>query len=378
MRILFVAPRFHTNQYQVVKTLLDKNHRVFFHVATLGPTEDHSLLTPVNFKQSKISIAIEKYFGTGGVNKPRYFPAILSYWSNLCKLQPDIVIIRDPYNSLFAIVAAFCSLFTGAKIVFYSQEELYRTRKVTTILKQSLTIALFRAAWMTPILGNKNGKNYSIKNMYYVPIPIQCRATQQNPERVLEEVPRLLMIGKYHQERKKHLLLVEAINRLKPNYNLKATFVGECVTPAQIERHNMIAATIQKLGLTDTITLLKNVPYNEMGELYSSHHIFVLPAVNEQYGVSTTEALGYGLPAICTDTCGARYNIKHGENGFIVKSGSVDALTAVLEKLISDKQNIARMCRNSIEYAHHHLSGEAFYSNFAQLLNKRFKIQNLN
>ncbi len=111
-----------------------------------------------------------------------------------------------------------------------------------------------------------------------------------------------------------------------------------------------------------------------MAELYASHHILVLPAINEQYGVSLNEALGYGLPVICTDTCGAKCNISNGDNGFVVKSDSVDDLTSALEKMISDYQTLSHMRRRSLQYARENLSADVFYSKFTNLARERFSV----
>src|SRR5688500_11342817 len=128
MKILFVAPRFHTNQVQVIKKLHEKQHAIFFHVACIGPTEDHSLLTPLHYKQSRLSVFIERILGKGGVNKRYYFPKLVSYWRVIRQLKPDIVVIRDPYK-LFSLMAAVYALLTKAKIVFYTQEDIFKYRK---------------------------------------------------------------------------------------------------------------------------------------------------------------------------------------------------------------------------------------------------------
>lgn len=377
MRVLFIAPRFHTNQYQVVKTLMESKHEVFFHVAFLGPTEDHRLLTPKNYKQSRISSLIEKAFGKGGVKRPYYFPEVMSYWKEFAKLKPDVVVIRDPYK-YFSLIAAVCALFTKSKIVFYTQEELHRFRTKLTFLKQSLTISLFRAAWMTPIMGHPNGKTSKPKHMYYVPLPIPLVSLNHISNKSSDTVTRVLMVGKYHQDRKMHLLFIDAVSKLSSKYKFEVTIVGECVTEEQKRKYSVIEETIHKLGLTETIALKKNVPFHQMEELYTSHDIFVLPAINEQYGVSTTEALAYGLPVICTDTCGARFNIQDGENGFVVKSGSVEELTEALEVLLSDKEKTLKMSERSVAYVQNNLSGSAFYEKFSDVINTRFKFQGFN
>src|SRR3954462_14414403 len=127
MKILFVAPRFHTNQVEIIKILLQKNHEVFFHVACIGPTEDHSLVQPVCYKQSILSRFIEKKFDKGQANKRFYFPRALTYWRAMRQLQPQLIVIRDPYK-LFSLLAAFFALLIKTKIIFYTQEDLVRSR----------------------------------------------------------------------------------------------------------------------------------------------------------------------------------------------------------------------------------------------------------
>jgi glycosyltransferase involved in cell wall biosynthesis len=375
MRILFVAPRFHTNQVQLIKKLHEKKHEIFFHVACIGPTEDHSLIVPLRYKQSKFSVFIEMIFGKGGVNKRYYFPQLVSYWKFFRHLKPEIVVIRDPYK-LFPLTAALYALLSKAKIVFYTQEDLYRSKTWRTLLKQKLTIRFFKAAWMTPVKSSQlPQKQAALKYMYYVPLPVMVEPEDKDwKEDTTGELPKILMVGKYHQERKKHLLFLQALNKLKNRYRFTATIAGECVTKEQILKFKAITDQANKLELAGLIEFKQNVPYSSMAALYASHNIFVLPAINEQYGVSVNEALGYGLPVICTDTCGAKFNITNGHNGFVIKSDSLDELTAALEKLFSDHQKLYQMRQQSLQYARENLSADVFYSKFGCLTRERFSI----
>ncbi|WP_205511023.1 glycosyltransferase family 4 protein [Longitalea arenae] len=373
MKMLFVAPRFHTNQVQLIKKLLEEKHEVTFHVANIGPTEDHSLITPVTFKQSKLSVLTEKIFGKGASTRKNYFPNPWRYWQVFKQLNPEMVVIRDPYK-LFSLMAALYAKMTKARIVFYTQENLYRSRSWRLRLKQKLTIRFFKAAWMTPIKSNNSGNNNALKYMYYVPLPVAVTAEEKFNNHIANEGPKILMVGKYHQERKKHLLFIRALSKLKNQYRFTATIVGECATAAQQLNLNTIKQEVDSLKMTGLIDFKQNVPYHKMADLYAAHDIFVLPAINEQYGVSVNEAMGYGLPVICTDTCGAKFNITNGQNGFVVKSDNLDDLAASLEKLISDYQKLSQMRAQSLQYARENLSVDTFYSKFTQLTRERFSI----
>jgi glycosyltransferase involved in cell wall biosynthesis len=374
MKILFVAPRFHTNQVQVIKILLEKNHEVFFHVACIGATEDHSLVKPVCYNQSKLSRLIEKKFDKGQANKRFYFPGIRNYWRQMKQLRPQIVLIRDPYK-IFSMLAAFIALLIKAKIIFYTQEDLLRARSGKTLLKQKLTIDFFKAAWITPIKSNNSpGEKGWPRYMYHVPLPVSICPENACRKDISDEGPGILMIGKYHQERKKHMLFLQALDKLKSRYRFTVTIAGECANEEQQSRFMKIKAAVQDLQLNDRVELKQNVPFNQMSTLYATHNIFVLPAINEPYAISVNEAMGYGLPVICTDTCGTKCNIYNGDNGYVIKSNSLEELTSALEALLSDYGKLDQMRVNALQYACENLSANAFYAQFARITRERFSI----
>jgi glycosyltransferase involved in cell wall biosynthesis len=374
MKILFVAPRFHTNQVQIIKILLEKKHEVFFHVSCIGATEDHSLLQPVCYKQSNLSRFIEKKFDKGQANKRFYFPGTRTYWRAIKQLQPHIVVIRDPYK-LFSMLAAFFALLIKAKIIFYTQEDLLRPRSRKTLLKQQFTIDLFKAAWITPIKSNNSsGEKGWPRYMYHVPLPVNINPEDACRKDISDEGPGILMIGKYHQERKKHMLFLQALDKLKNRYRFRVTIAGECTNEEQQTRFLKIKAAAQDLQLNHRVELKQNVPFNQMSALYASHNIFVLPAINEPYSISVSEAMGFGLPVICTDTCGTKFNIHNGYNGFVIKSDNLEELTTSLEALLCDYNNLNQMRIKTLQYARENLSGDAFYAKFAQVIRERFSI----
>lgn len=373
MKILFVAPRFHTNQYELVKTLQDHHHQVYFHVSYLGPTEDYSLLTPTNFRQSRVSIAIEKVLTKRIIRRPYYyyFPNIREYWSGFKRLRPELVIIRDPYT-LFSIIAAFCAYFLGVKTIFYTQEDLYRKRTLFTHLKQQLTIQFFKAAWITPIVESPRGSSRTLKYMYYFPLPIPLPPIEEVHKQAPIPVPALLMVGKYHQSRKMHLLLFEAVHKLRSKFNFRLTMVGECINAEQQRKYKLLEEKIEQLGIGDLVSLKANVPYHEMSALYTSHHVFVLPSINEPYSISVLEALAFGLPVICTDSCGSKVHIKDGWNGYIVKASSLDALANGIADIISDDEKISEMSGNALTYVQENLSGDVCYKRLREIMADRF------
>jgi glycosyltransferase involved in cell wall biosynthesis len=54
------------------------------------------------------------------------------------------------------------------------------------------------------------------------------------------------------------------------------------------------------------ITVIPPVLPNRLKELYQAADVFVQPSIDEGFGMTVFEALGYGLPLVITENVGAR------------------------------------------------------------------------
>lgn len=71
---------------------------------------------------------------------------------------------------------------------------------------------------------------------------------------------------------------------------------------------------------------------SELPKYFGSAGIFVLPSLYEPWGVVIAEAMGCGLPVICTDRCGAGWDlVEEGRNGLMIRSGDSAGLAAAME-----------------------------------------------
>jgi glycosyltransferase involved in cell wall biosynthesis len=72
-------------------------------------------------------------------------------------------------------------------------------------------------------------------------------------------------------------------------------------------------------------------------EVYSRNHVFILPSRYDGWGVVVNQALGAGLPVICSTTVGAgRDLVETGLNGFRVEPNDVEALGTAMERFAQD------------------------------------------
>ena len=80
------------------------------------------------------------------------------------------------------------------------------------------------------------------------------------------------------------------------------------------------------------LSIVSNASPSEVAKYYSEADCFVLSSRWEPWGVVLAEAAAAGLPIICTDKCGARFETVR-DNGVVVKSGDVRSLAAAMHKI---------------------------------------------
>lgn len=150
-------------------------------------------------------------------------------------------------------------------------------------------------------------------------------------------------------------LLTEAAERLRDKYEDKVEFLlvgGLDDHPGAITKEQLEAVCdgsyIQWLGYrTDILDLLKQC------------HIMAFPSYYmEGLPKSLIEADAIGRPIITSNSVGCKETLVDGYNGFLIQPKDVDALTAKLDLLLSDKELRIKMGKNARKYAEDYFSIE--------------------
>jgi glycosyltransferase involved in cell wall biosynthesis len=102
----------------------------------------------------------------------------------------------------------------------------------------------------------------------------------------------------------------------------------------------------EKIGLQ-----LKHAAGNPV-PAYHRSEVFVLPSLEDGFGFVVAEAMACGLPVIVTEDCGAAGWVRHGETGWIIPSGRVDALADALNDALrrrAELKEMGRLARADVE-----------------------------
>jgi len=74
-------------------------------------------------------------------------------------------------------------------------------------------------------------------------------------------------------------------------------------------------------------------PPEELPRHFARADVFILPSRYDGWGVVVNQAIGAGLPVICSDAVGAGHDLVEEEaNGLLFPAGNVAALTAAMER----------------------------------------------
>ncbi|MEA3207643.1 MAG: hypothetical protein QOE70_700 [Chthoniobacter sp.] len=83
-------------------------------------------------------------------------------------------------------------------------------------------------------------------------------------------------------------------------------------------------------------------PPEELPRFFAQADVFVLPSRYDGWGVVVNQALGAGLPIVCSDLVGAGHDLVEPEvNGLRFRAGDVDTLMAALSRLMAEPELLA-------------------------------------
>lgn len=351
MKIVYIAPRFHTNQAAMVRGWIAQGDEVHFLVCGEGRSEDHSELTPEVIGYSGTYRAAEKLIQSfpgrsadtlSGFRLRYGRPPAAAIRQRLKELQPDLVILRE--KNLYSISCWNICRSLQIPAVLYNQSPLYETaeeiRKRQDLAHRFVDSHL-PAFRYTPVRYknglHREGCTETEAGAVFIPfVADQIAPPAEHPILRGNEI-RILEIGKF-ERRKHHLLMLDAfsvVHQALPGARL--CIAGEVSNPRHQQYYEEVQQHVHELHLEGLVTILLNQDRQQMDALYRASDLFVLPSTNEPAAYSHLEAMGYSIPVVVTSCNGTSdYYVTPGRNGEIFEDGSCEDLAG---KMLSILQN---------------------------------------
>jgi glycosyltransferase involved in cell wall biosynthesis len=106
---------------------------------------------------------------------------------------------------------------------------------------------------------------------------------------------------------------------------------------------------LENFDIPDNVYFTGALKGKDLEEQYKSAHVFILPSIEDGFGLVVGEALSYGVPVIVTENCGGADIVVDGFNGFIVPAFDSASILEKFNVLIEDRTLLFRMSLNTIE-----------------------------
>ena len=135
--------------------------------------------------------------------------------------------------------------------------------------------------------------------------------------------------------RKRHADVLRALERLP---DVRYVIVGDGPERANLE------ALARELGVADRVDFRGQLPPAEARAVAQAATLFVLPSVDEAFGVAFIEAMAGGVPAVATEGEGGPEEIQAAGGGMrLVPRRDPEALAGAIGALLADPNGVARL-----------------------------------
>ena len=348
MKFLYVAPRYHTNQMDIMQGLTQLGHEVRFISHYAAIIEDYSCVTPIVLGYSKLYKLIDFFYvkvihrkdPTAIVFKIQHgFPPLGKLKKLICGFEPDLVILRE--RSVYSMAAYHICRKKGYPCILYNQNPLW-SEPAKTDLAHRLVDRMTPALRMTPVMGEKKPGTTVRENDYFVPFVVNPRRAPKERTYFADGRVHTLCIGKY-EIRKHHLELLRAAEKLRDKYDIHVTLVGEATNRFQKAYCEQVNAYVRERHMENLVTVKTNVAKRDMEKEYLAADLYVIPSTLEMASVSQLEAMSYSLPVISSDTNGTSCYVENGVTGYWFRDCDEADLSGKLDAMLSDRERMLSM-----------------------------------
>lgn len=375
MRFLYVAPRYHTNQTDIMKGLIEHGHEVCFISHYAAMIEDYSYVTPIVLGYSKLYQILDHLYvkvihrkdPEAIVYKIQHgFPPMGKLRKLICGFAPDVVILRE--RSVYSMAAYLVCRKKGYPCILYNQNPLW-SEPVKRDFVHRIADRLSPEIRMTPVMGVKKPGMTVKENDYFVPFVVEpCRAPAERTY-FTDDMVHILCIGKY-EIRKHHLLLLRTVEELRQNRKIRLTLIGEATNHFQKEYCEQVRQYVADHHMEDIVTVKTNVPRSGMEKEYLAADLYVIPSTREMASVSQLEAMSYSLPVICSDTNGTACYVENGITGYQFRDCDQADLHRKLDEMLSDRERMKAMGAAGYRAVVEKYNFERYYETIMQMRDK--------
>lgn len=369
MKFLIVAPRFHINLHDRIKSLQNAGHSVDLIVQYRGKSEKYDLIEPQVIGYAKFYLLIDKFlrlFQKSSLKSSWQlklsYPPLKKFKNKIKQINPDVIIVKG-LKSMYSVCALRYAKKFGIKSIIFIQRDQFRCQ---SLKEKFICWLLFKhykvQAVASPICKMTGLDEKSHEKFYYIPFVYDIENFEKSYFK--DGKINILNVGKFVPI-KDQITLLKALNKLKRFYNIKVTLAGQKVDANYILK---LMNFVKENKMEDIVEFKFDMAHEKVIELFKQSDLFVLTSYDDPASLQVLEAMANKVPVISSDKNGTKCYIKEGENGYIFKSQNADDLTQKIESIIDDKDDVINMGRAGFEAAKEHHQLYHFSESIMKLL----------
>lgn len=323
----------------------------------------------LNFKVHRLKPSVR-------LSKGFFCPTLLPY---LLRQEYDVYHLHLPFH-FGGEITALCSIIKKTPIIATHHQDwisqnavlngfykVYDRVFTSWILdKASLITATTKArAESSHVLKNYLDKTVVLRfgvdtNSFYP----GCGGAELRRKMNLEDKKIVLFVGKLdRQHRYKGLdYLIEAFRDVISDINNAVLVVvgsGELL--------HFYKKMVQKKGIEKNVVFAGGASNEELPMFYDMCDVFVLPSLNESYGIVLVEAMACGKPVISTNLPGPAEVVLGGECGALVEPKNIEDLRRKILRILGDTDYSNKVGRRNAEYVRREYKWEEITTNLKGL-----------
>lgn len=289
----------------------------------------------------------------------RYSNKIIKNWLSFVRVfntlrteKPELIITCLQYINLITLTSVWILRRFGqllnTKVVtrIASSNELTSKTLISKLLKPLLKIP-DEFIVISKGLEKDLIEKYNIpkSKISFIPNSVELENYKTNEYATTQKEFDICTIGRYTRA-KDHASLINAIDILRKKYGLsiKACIVGYG------ELQDELRLQVDSLGLTDSIELTGQIPYNDGQEKLKKSKIFVLSSRWEGFGIVLLEAMRCGLPIISTNcNYGPAEILDNGKYGILVPIENSEHLAKEIFDLLNNNARLSTLSKLSFK-----------------------------
>lgn len=156
--------------------------------------------------------------------------------------------------------------------------------------------------------------------------------------------PVFLFVGSLIPRKGLHLLLEACVLLRKQGYdNYTLQILGDGSQRQELEEFS------QRHDLINYVQWVGRVDYGHLGAYFRKADVFVLPTLEDTWGVVVMEAMVLGKPVLCSQWAGAAEIVIDGENGYCFDPNDVNKLAELMSQFICNPNLASSMGKKSQE-----------------------------